>query len=135
MTYVLWFVAPMFLCGCQQKPEPVSRHFKAVNGDQTALLTIAETENAFFGRFELQYGALGKDAGTVEGVKIGDTLKGRFSYLSYGGSNKMAPFVLLKWGTGYKLGTGQAAHYMNIPFYSPETLRFDSGFVLHPLAK
>lgn len=121
-----WNLLIIFLCliGCQSDQKKIINHYFASIDNKTALLEINETENRFYGTYEVKYGHHGKDSGTVRGERIGDTLKGRFVYLSYGGNKKVTPFVLLKCDNKFKLGSGIAATYLNIPFFLPKTLQF-----------
>ncbi|WP_281638194.1 hypothetical protein [Flavobacterium marginilacus] len=125
---VVLFIITFLIISCKKdKSEHV--FYKAVNGENIGLLSLTIGENYFFGQYELRYGRLGKDIGEVRGTIFGDTLKGKFRYLSYGGGNKIAPFVLLKHNKGLKLGSGTISTFMNIPFYIPETLEFkDTDF-------
>lgn len=116
------FISLLIISCKTEKSEEV--FYKAVNGEDMALLSLTIGENYFFGQYEVRYGRSSKDIGEVRGNIFGDTLKGKFKYLSYGGSNKIAPFVLLKHNKVLKIGSGSISTYMNIPFYIPETLEF-----------
>lgn len=123
---VFWFV------GCK-KEQPAKEYFyKAVSEENVGLLRFTIVEKRFFGHYEVHYGKSGKDVGEVEGSLYGDTLKGRFKYLSFGGSIKITPFLLLKQGEILKLGSGAMTSYMNIPYFVPETVEFkENDFQFH----
>lgn len=120
--------------GCSDRKADPRRHYKAVSGENTALLSITESESKFYGEYEIQYGLTGKDSGTVRGVKVGDTLRGIYHYRSYGGGKVTKPFILLRKGSTFKLGSGAETNYLNTPFYVPESVEFnDSNFLFKPL--
>jgi hypothetical protein len=127
MKSIIGIIAVLILIGCKSDKPKNFKFYQAVKGEDIALLKLTETENNFYGQFEIRYGGHGKDSGEVRGVKIGDTLKGKYDYRSYGGNKKWAPFVLLRKGKIFKLGNGVATTYMNIPFFIPETLEFDDS--------
>ena len=123
------FIIMFSIISCKTDKSEQKLFYKAVNGEDIALLSLTVGENYFFGQYEVRYGGSSKDIGEVRGDIFGDTLKGKFKYLSYGGSYKIAPFVLLKHNEILKLGSGSISTYMNIPFYIPETLEFkDADF-------
>ncbi len=110
--------------------------YKASKNKEVALLAITILDNSFYGQYEVRYGLSGKDSGEVRGQLYGDTLKGKYNYISYAGNKKWEPFVVLKEGENLKLGTGAATTYMNMPYYIPATLKFkDSSFLFKPISK
>ncbi|WP_051929354.1 hypothetical protein [Flavobacterium sp. 83] len=127
MKSIIAIVTVFIFIGCQSDKPKNFKFYKALKGKDIALLRLMETENNFYGQFEIKYGGAGKDSGEVRGVKIGDTLKGKYDYRSYGGNKKWAPFVLLRRGEIFKWGNGVVTTYMNIPFIIPETLKFDDS--------
>ena len=124
----------LVLVGCQSNKANEFQFYQAVKDKDTALLKLAEFDNKFYGLLEIRYGGIGKESGEVRGEKIGDTLKGKFDYRTYGGSKKWAPFVLLKRGKTLKMGSGVATTFMNIPLFIDGTLKFeDSDFQFEPI--
>lgn len=120
---------------CQKEQANKFTFYQAVKGKDTALLRLSQFDNKFYGQLEIRYGGVGKDSGEVRGVKIQDTLKGKFDYRSYGGSKKWIPFVLLHQGNAFKMGSGVAATFMNMPLFLPGTLQFDeSDFQFEPIS-
>lgn len=127
----------LFLFGCTEKNfKDDKTYYKAINKQDTALLSIAVYQNRFYGEFEMIYGKHGRDSGTVRGQIYGDTLKGEYQYLSYGGSKSIAPFVLLKRAGKFRLGRGLKATYMGIPFYSKAVpIDYEIGFIFEQVDK
>jgi hypothetical protein len=122
------------LTGCSNRQADLRKHYRAINGENTALLSITESESKFYGEYEIQYGLTGKDSGTVRGIKAGDTLRGVYHYRSFGGGKVTKPFILLRKGNTLKLGSGAETNYLNTPFYVPESVEFsDSNFLFTPL--
>lgn len=106
----------------------------ATSKGMVSFLSLNEKENRFYGEYEIRHQGNAKEYGKVKGEKIGDTLKGRLDYISYGGSRKIVPFLLLKKGNHFKLATGLTATFMGIPYYIPETIQFnDSSFQFKPI--
>lgn len=132
----LLFIVTFLIISCKADKSEQKLFYKAVNGEDMALLSLTVGQNYFFGHYEVRYGGSSKDIGEVRGNIFGDTLKGKFKYLSYGGSDKIAPFVLLKRNEILKLGSGSISVFMNIPFYTPETLEFkDTDFQFRKIDK
>ena len=124
----------LILMGCQSNKAHDFKFYQAVKGKDTALLKLAQYDNKFYGQLEIRYGGVGKESGEVRGEKKGDTLKGKFDYRTYGGSKKWAPFVLLKRGETFKMGSGITTTFMNIPLFIDGTLKFeDSDFQFKPI--
>lgn len=125
------------LLGCTKKEISQDKfHYRAINGKDTALLSITVYEDRFYGEYEMIYGKRGKDSGAVRGQLYGDTLMGEYRYLSYGGSKSIAPFALLNREGKLRLGRGVKATYMGIPFYVKELpIDYELGFVFEPIGK
>lgn len=123
------------LSGCNEKNFSEDKfHYRAINGKDTALLSITIYKDRFYGEYEMIYGKRGKDSGVVRGQLYGDTLKGEYRYLSYGGSKSIAPFALLKKDGKLRLGRGLKATYMGIPFYVKEVpIDYELGFVFESI--
>tara|TARA_R110000868_G_scaffold53163_3_gene167179 strand:- start:17251 stop:17694 length:444 start_codon:yes stop_codon:yes gene_type:complete len=129
MKSIIGIVVFLIVMGCQSNKANDYQFYQAVKDKDTALLKLAEFDNKFYGQLEIRYGGVGKESGEVRGEQIGDTLKGKFDYRTYGGSKKWAPFVLLRRGTTFKMGSGVATTFMNIPLFIDGTLKFeDSDF-------
>lgn len=124
------------MVSCKKDQVQQEYYYKAISGENVGLLKFTVVEKRFFGHYEVYYGKSGKDVGKIDGSIYGDTLKGKFKYLSFGGSNKIAPFLLLKRGKVLKLGTGAMTSYMNIPYFVPETVEFnDNEFQFYQIDK
>lgn len=132
---LILFAALLF--GCMKK-DPIEDkfHYRAINGKDTALLSITIYKDRFYGEYEMIYGKRGKDSGAVRGQIYGDTLKGEYQYLSYGGSKSIAPFALLKKDGKFRLGRGLKSTYMGIPFYVKEVpIDYELGFVFESIGE
>lgn len=124
-----FFLTSIFAMSCKTEKPEETYFYKAHDQENVALLSLTIGEKHFFGHYEVSYKGSRKDFGEVNGNVQGDTLKGRFSYRSYGGSDKIVPFVLLRKGEILKLGSGSVSSYLNIPYFLPETLTFkDTDF-------
>jgi hypothetical protein len=134
---VFLVIVAVFVLSCNKKENgSIRKFYKATKGEDTAYLSLLYTKYYFTGEYEIRYGNLGKDSGSVRGKFIGDTLKGDFCYRSYGGGIKRAPFVLLRNKEKLKLGSGLVSTYMTIPFYVKGTLEFkDSDFLFEQIDK
>lgn len=134
ITNIILIATLCTLTGCSNRQADLHKHYRAINGENTALLSITESESKFYGEYEIQYGLTGKDSGTVRGIKAGDTLRGVYHYRSFGGGKVTKPFILLRKGNTLKLGSGAETNYLNTPFYVPESVEFsDSNFLFTPL--
>lgn len=126
-----YLIAILFFCFliCCKSDNSKQQFYKARTRESAALLTLKIEKGQFYGRYKVQYKDNIIDSGEVRGVVIGDTLRGRFAYTSYGGSWEVKPFLLLKRGDTLKLGTGVAYTYLKIPYYIPKSIAFkDSSF-------
>ncbi|WP_285545616.1 hypothetical protein [Dyadobacter frigoris] len=100
----------------------------------TALLKLVTSEAGFYGDYQIKYYDKTKDDGTIIGNIKGDTLLGKFSYLSRGNVKSIAPIAFLKTSGKLKLGAGTAGTYMGFHVYLGESLSFnDSLFQFHPI--
>jgi hypothetical protein len=125
------FFLIIFSCS---KESPRKHFYKAAQDGTIALLALKIDDNYFYGKYEVRYKDSSIESGEVRGSIIGDTLKGRFKYITYGGHEKIAPFVLLQRGEVLKMGSGETWTYFNIPYYSSETIKFnDSSFQFHAI--
>lgn len=112
--------------------------YTAVKGKDTAFLSIATYEKRFYGSYEVYYGSKAmKDSGAVEGLISGDTLRGKFRYISYGGSKTISPIIFLRSKDKLLQGQGVVASYMGIAYFMPEyPIEFNTkGFVFHTVGE
>ncbi|MFC0777030.1 hypothetical protein [Flavobacterium sp. HJSW_4] len=109
--------------------------YTASKGRDTAFLEITEYEKRFFGTYEVYYGSRSmKDSGAVEGEISGDTLRGKFRYISYGGSKTISPIIFLRSGKKLLQGRGVVASYMGISYFMPDSpIEFNDSFVFGPI--
>lgn len=111
--------------------------YTAVKGNDTAFLNIATYEKRFYGSYEVYYGSSAmKDSGAVEGLISGDTLRGKFRYISYGGSKTIKPVIFLRSKDKLIQGEGVVTSYMGIAYFMPEyPIEFNTkGFVFDTLS-
>lgn len=111
--------------------------YTAVKGKDTAFLNIATYEKRFYGSYEVYYGSSAmKDSGAVEGLISGDTLRGKFRYISYGGSKTIKPVIFLRSKDKLIQGEGVVTSYMGIAYFMPEyPIEFNTkGFVFDTLS-
>jgi len=112
----------VFLISCNSKEEKDKYKFivyRAVNGNDTAILAVNMNDKRFYGRYEILYHKIGKDSGDVRGDIKGDTLRGDFHFISNGGSWKRIPLALLKKENKLILGKGVIGTYFNLPCFVP----------------
>ena len=124
----------VMLLSCGPKYE--TRYYKALSLDKkdTAFLKLVTSDGGFYGDYQIRYYDKTKDEGAVTGNMKGDTLIGKFSYLSRSNARVVAPIALLKSGKKLKLGTGQAGTYMGFHVYSNGSITFnDSLFQFQPV--
>lgn len=127
------------LCGCakEKRFKEKKSFYRAINGKDTAFLSISLTQTHFTGMYEIRYGTLGKDSGDIRGKISGDTLIGLYNYKTYGGNNNIVPIALLRKGNKILWGKGLALSYMNIHYFSHDTpIDYDnSKFVFEEINK
>jgi hypothetical protein len=134
-TLFLLFGLLLYSCGPKDKlAKPTI--YQAINGIDTARLKLNLDQDRFYGQFERQYGKMGKDSGDVRGAIKGDSLQGVYTYISFGGSWKKAPFALLKKDNKLLLGKGIEAILLGEPCYLPGVpIDYDSsGFIFEEIA-
>lgn len=124
MKYLLITAVLFLLTACKSDASKQRKFFSATDRTRTSLLMLSVKNNQFYGQYKVQYAESIIDSGEVRGVVSGDTLKGRFTYISYGGSQAVKPFLLLKRGDTLKLGSGNVYTYLKIPYYIPESIQF-----------
>lgn len=125
------------LVGCSG-PEYNNTYYKAISLDKrdTALLRIEASADAFHGDYQIRYDDKSMDDGTITGAVNGDTLLGKFVYLSRDNVRSVHPIAFLKSGDKMKLGIGIAGTYMGFHVYQRGSLAFgDSLFQFQPITK
>lgn len=116
VLFSMLLLASIYGCDFKSKKEEYTT-YRAINGKDTAVLSISIDKNRFWGRYEIIYGKMGKDSGEVRGEFIGDTLRGTYKFISFGGSKKQAPIAFLKKNNKLLLGKGVASSLMDMPVY------------------
>jgi len=122
--FLYLFIITIILFSCNSKEQKDNfKHvvYRAINNKDTATLSININEKRFFGHYEISRHRFGKDSGDVRGDMKGDTLRGDFHYIGYGGSWKRIPLALLKKENKLFSGTGVIGTYLNLPCFMPET--------------
>lgn len=117
-------------------PEYDTKYYKAISLDKrdTALLRVLTSEVDFYGDYQIRYDDQSKDEGTIKGHIKGDTLIGKFSFLSRNNVKSTEPIVFLKNDEKLKLGVGTAGTYLGLRVYKPGSLSFnDSLFQFQPI--
>jgi hypothetical protein len=127
----------LYGCNKEKKFKEKKSFYRAVNGKDTAFLSISLTQTHFTGMYEIRYGTLGKDSGDIRGKISGDTLIGLYNYKTYGGNNNIVPIALLRRGNKIMWGKGLAMSYMNIHYFSHDApIDYDnSEFVFEEINK
>lgn len=138
-TTTLFTILLLFLIyGCDFKEKKEERSFyRAINDKDTAILSLSVVKNHFYGQYEIRYGEMVKDSGDVRGEIIGDTLRGVYNYISYGGSWKKVPIAFLRKNNKLLLGKGVASSLLGMPIYMPEVpIDYnDSEFIFEEINK
>lgn len=117
-----------FLTGCSG-PEYHTKYYKAVSLDKrdTAWLKIEVSKDAFHGNYQIKYDDQSKDDGAITGAVRGDTLLGKFVYLSRNNVRLVHPITFLRSGEKLKLGTGKAGTYMGFHVYERGSLSYSDS--------
>jgi hypothetical protein len=96
-------------------------YYECTNDNGTAKLKFETTGNYWAGQYEIFYETQKvKDSGVIKGQIFGDTLKGTFNYLSYGGSWERKPVVFLRKKDSLITGSGIAIGYMSFVYFDPK---------------
>lgn len=133
---IIILALPFLISSCEKVVENKTSYI-SIKGKDTAFLIISTYKNRFYGTHKVYYG--GKaiiDSGSVEGLVVGDTLRGKFRYTTYGGNTKIDPIIFLQKQDELIQGRGIISSYMNIPYFMPQyPIKFDdSSFVYRPLS-
>jgi hypothetical protein len=131
IIYLLLFLV-FTSCG----PKYDTKYYKAIslNKQDTALLELTTSGRGFYGNYQIKYKDSTIDDGAIVGNIIGDTLLGKYTYLSRGNARIIDPVVFLKTKDKLKLGTGTAGTYMGFHVYSRGSISFnDSLFQFEPI--
>ncbi|MCF2443531.1 hypothetical protein L0657_06140 [Dyadobacter sp. CY345] len=126
----------LFLVFTSCGPNYDTKYYKTISLDKqdTASLKLIISERGFYGNYQIKYKDRTIDDGTIVGNIMGDTLLGKYSYLSRGNARLVAPIAFLKVGEKLKLGTGIAGTYMGFHVYSRGSISFnDSLFQFKPI--
>jgi hypothetical protein len=121
--YLLLCLMFLFLISCNSKEEKDKYNhsfYLAVKNKDTAVLDLNINDKRFYGRYEISHYKIGKDFGDVRGDINGDTLRGDFHYISFGGEWKRIPLALLKKENKLFLGKGVIGTYFNLPCFIPD---------------
>ena len=140
---LLFFLMTIFvvvtLVSCSHDKVQESHHtFRAINGQDTAYLSLTTGDRYFIGNYEIFYGhKTMKDSGYVRGKIVGDTLLGAFYYKSYGGLGLSKPIALLKKKDKLLLGTGVQSSVLGLVFFTSEVpINYDApAFVFEKFQK
>lgn len=122
------------LIGCGTDYE--TKYYQAVslNKSDTALLKLEFSKEAFDGKYLIKYDDRSKDSGAVTGRIKGDTLVGKYTFLSRGNVQTVRPIAFLRNGEGLKLGEGVAGTFMGFQVYMSGSIAFnDSLFQFKPI--
>ena len=134
--FLFSMVILFFSCNSKEDKEKYNHvTYRAIHNKDTAILSIHINDKKFYGRYEISHYKIGKDSGNVRGNIKGDTLRGDFHYITFGGGWKRIPLALLKKDKKLVLGNGVIGSYMNLPLFVPEIpIEYDnSGFVFEKI--
>lgn len=121
MRIFLFFCLLFISCNSKEDKDKYNHVFyRAVSNKDTAVLDIHINDKRFYGRYEISHYKIGKDSGDVRGDIKGDTFRGDYHYVSFGGSWKRIPIALLKKDNKLFLGKGVIGTYFNLPCFVPE---------------
>jgi hypothetical protein len=131
---VVYFLLLLVFVSCG--PDYDTKYYKATSLDQQdiALLKLQISDANFYGDYQINYGDQSKDEGTISGHVKGDTLIGKYKYLSRGNVESIDPIAFLNDGEKLKLGTGISGTYLGLRVYKFGTITFnDSLFQFQPI--
>ena|SRR6218665_1993292 len=121
MRFFLFLCLLIVSCNSKENKEKYNHKlYRGVNNKDTAVLDIHINNKRFYGRYEISRYGYGKDSGDVKGDLRGDTLRGDYYYISFGGNWKRIPIALLQKDHKLFLGNGVIGTYFNLPCFVPE---------------
>jgi hypothetical protein len=132
IIYLLLFLV-FISCG----PKYDTKYYKAIslNKQDTALLKLVISDGGFYGDYQIKYKDRTFDNGSIVGNIMGDTLLGKYTYLSRGNARVIDPIAFLKTSKKLKLGSGTSGTYMGFHVYSRGSITFnDSLFQFEPIS-
>ena len=101
--------------------------YVAITNRDTAMLTLTYYEHSFYGKLKIFKPGKVIDSGEIQGNIYGDTLVGDFSYQPFGARHKKRrAYVLLNKTDSLIQGNGRESDYLGVPFYTPESINFNS---------
>jgi hypothetical protein len=108
-------------CNKENKFKDSCHYYRAINGRDTADLSITMADHYFKGEFKIRYGNKAiMDSGYVRGKIAGDTLIGNYYYKSYGGLGESAPISLLMRNKKLIFGSGVVTNWMGFNYFNAE---------------
>jgi hypothetical protein len=122
MNLLIMLLLITFMIACNNRKVEEKQHsFRAINGRDTAYLSLTTGDNYFIGKYEIFYGhKTMKDSGYVRGKIVGDTLLGAYYYKSYGGLGLSKPIALLMKEDKLLLGTGVQSSVLGLVFFTTD---------------
>ena len=122
MNLLIMLLLITFIIACNNRKVEEKQHsFRAINGRDTAYLSLTTGDNYFIGKYEIFYGhKTMKDSGYVRGKIVGDTLLGAYYYKSYGGLGLSKPIALLMKEDKLLLGTGVQSSVLGLVFFTTD---------------
>jgi len=130
ITFAAYFVLlALSFASCEEKRRDTELlRYVAFSNRDSAQLELNLFERRFHGKLRFYRPGGEIDSGEVQGNIKNDTLAGDYYYFPFGwGQKKRRPFVLLKKGSQYILGSGTEQVYMGIPHYIPSTISFQQA--------
>lgn len=132
-SLVFYFVIlGLSLISCEERRQDADvLSYMAYSNRDSARLELNLFERRFHGKLFFYRPGGEVDSGDISGNIQKDTLLGDYYYTPFGwGQKKRRPFVLLKKGSLYILGTGTEQVYLGMPHYIPSTVNFqDPRFI------
>ncbi|MDW9382788.1 hypothetical protein [Chryseobacterium sp. JV558] len=127
---LIYILLAITLVSC--KNEKQDNYYKSISKDKkdTAVLNVNIEKSSFYGKYQVKHHDNTKDSGTITGSIFGDTLKGRYTYISRHNIKTVDPIAFLVVGKDLKLGNGDPASYMSIPYYMDGTIYFNDSLLL-----
>lgn len=119
----------LFACISCSKVSTETIYYKSIPNkkNETASVKIIYHNNSFYGDFTIEYFDKTKESGTIQGTIYGDTLKGKFKYISRSNIENIKPIAFLKLKDELILGEGSVVTYMQIPYYLDGSITFNDS--------